>query len=407
MPETIKQTQLFRFDQMAVQVKDKVEPEEADVDRYVGLEHIDPESLKIRRWGEPSDVESSKILFRTGDIIFGKRRAYQRKLAVADFDGICSAHAMVLRPKTDVVLEEFLPFFMQSDIFMDRAVKISVGGLSPTINWRDLAKEEFALPPLEEQRRIAEVLQAAQQCKEQIANTWMQLNALKASLIEDLVSRGMPHRHESYRETEIGHLPCKWKVVTLESVLKKFQNGFAFSSKDYASEGVPIVTMANISLDGRFQINAEKMRFWPKEKVVDLDQYEIDAGDLLIAMTDVTPDQNLIGRMALVNFDGPFLLNQRVGLLKTKDNLVDRRFLMHLSQGIRWRRYAISHTGQGNQANLSTVDIKSALIPLPPIEEQVEISNYLSLTDDRIDDLKHRESEVGKLIALLVSEGLA
>ena len=159
MPETIKQTQLFRFDQMAVQVKDKVEPDEADVDRYVGLEHIEPESLKIRRWGEPSDVESSKILFRSGDIIFGKRRAYQRKLAVADFDGICSAHAMVLRPKTDVVLEEFLPFFMQSDIFMDRAVKISVGGLSPTINWRDLAKEEFALPPLEEQRRISEVLQ--------------------------------------------------------------------------------------------------------------------------------------------------------------------------------------------------------------------------------------------------------
>ena len=163
MPETLKQTQLFRFDQMAVQVKDKIDnPAEADVDRYVGLEHIDPESLKIRRWGETTDVESSKIIFKSGDIIFGKRRAYQRKLAVADFDGICSAHAMVLRPKTHVVLEEFLPFFMQSDIFMDRAVKISVGGLSPTINWSDIAKEEFALPPLEEQRRIAEVLQASE-----------------------------------------------------------------------------------------------------------------------------------------------------------------------------------------------------------------------------------------------------
>lgn len=73
---------------------------------------------------------------------------------------------MVLRPKTDVVLEEFLPFFMQSDIFMDRAVKISVGGLSPTINWRDLAKEEFALPPLEEQRRIAEVLKGTRASSE-------------------------------------------------------------------------------------------------------------------------------------------------------------------------------------------------------------------------------------------------
>ena len=166
MAETRKQTQVFRFDQLAVQVKDKIDPAEADVDRYVGLEHIDPEALKIRRWGETSDVESSKILFKSGDIIFGKRRAYQRKLAVADFDGICSAHAMVLRPKTDVVLEEFLPFFMQSDIFMDRAVKISVGGLSPTINWGDLAKEEFALPLLEEQQRIADVLTGSQEVRE-------------------------------------------------------------------------------------------------------------------------------------------------------------------------------------------------------------------------------------------------
>lgn len=162
MPKTLYQTQNFRFDKMAFLVKDKIDkPAEADVDRYVGLEHIDPESLKIRRWGETTDVESSKLVFKSGDIIFGKRRAYQRKLAVADFDGICSAHAMVLRAKTDVVLDEFLPFLMQSDVFMDRAVKISVGGLSPTINWSALAKEEFALPPLEEQRRIAEVLQGA------------------------------------------------------------------------------------------------------------------------------------------------------------------------------------------------------------------------------------------------------
>ena len=74
---------------MAVQVKDKVDPAEADVDRYVGLEHIDPESLKIRRWGETSEVESSKIIFKSGDIIFGKRRAYQRKLAVDSYS--CSS----------------------------------------------------------------------------------------------------------------------------------------------------------------------------------------------------------------------------------------------------------------------------------------------------------------------------
>jgi len=151
----------WRFDQIAVNVADRAEPVDVDVDYYVGLEHLDSDSLKIRRWGQPSDVGATKLLFRKGDIILGRRRVYQRKLAVAEFDGICSAHAMVLRPRTDAVLPQFLPFFMQSDLFMSRALEISVGSLSPTINWRTLARQEFALPPLGEQRRIAGVLQSS------------------------------------------------------------------------------------------------------------------------------------------------------------------------------------------------------------------------------------------------------
>ena len=117
----------WRFDQMAVMVNDRIDnPAEANVEHYVGLEHLESDSLTIRRWGSPSDVEATKLRFRAGDIIFGRRRVYQRKLAVAHFDGICSAHAMVLRAKPDVALPDFLPFFMQSDLFMERAKEISV-----------------------------------------------------------------------------------------------------------------------------------------------------------------------------------------------------------------------------------------------------------------------------------------
>lgn len=170
MPEKLKQGwRSWRFDQMAVMVNDRIDnPADADVEYYVGLEHLDSDSLTIRRWGAPSDVGATKLRFRAGDIIFGRRRVYQRKLAVAHFDGICSAHAMVLRAKPEVVLPEFLPFFMQSDLFMERAKEISVGSLSPTINWKTLAKEEFALPPLEEQRRIGDVLGVG----EQVLKSW-------------------------------------------------------------------------------------------------------------------------------------------------------------------------------------------------------------------------------------------
>lgn len=176
----------WRFDQMAINVNDRIDnPAEADVERYVGLEHLDPDSLKIRRWGSPSDVEATKLRFRQGDIIFGRRRAYQRKLAVADFDGICSAHAMVLRAKPDVVLPEFLPFFMQSDLFMHRAQQISVGSLSPTINWKTLAEQEFALPTLEEQRRISEFLSAIEYASNTIKELDLHLGLLRKSSLVD------------------------------------------------------------------------------------------------------------------------------------------------------------------------------------------------------------------------------
>lgn len=162
MPNASVPLRRFRFDQLATHVNDRVDdPAASGVDRYVGLEHLDADSLSIRRWGEITDVESTKLRFQPGDIIFGKRRVYQRKLAVADFEGICSAHAMVLRAKPDAIDPRFLPYFMQSDLFMERALSISVGSLSPTINWKDLAQQEFALPPIEEQRRIAMLLDSA------------------------------------------------------------------------------------------------------------------------------------------------------------------------------------------------------------------------------------------------------
>jgi len=176
----------FRFDQIAENITVRVEPGDTDLTRYVGLEHLDPESLNLRRWGSPSDVIGQKLHFWKGDIIYGKRRAYQRKLVVADFEGICSAHAMVLRAKPDVCLPELLPFFMQSELFHRRALEISVGSLSPTINWSALARQEFPLPPLDEQCRIADLLWAADDAVEGKLNLMSSLLILMDSLREEI-----------------------------------------------------------------------------------------------------------------------------------------------------------------------------------------------------------------------------
>lgn len=175
--------EVWRFDQIATNVNVRIDnPSKSGMEHYVGLEHLDPDSLRIRRWGSPNDVEATKLCFKKGDIIFGRRRAYQRKLGVAEFDGICSAHAMVVRAKPEVVLPEFLPFFMQSDLFMSRAVEISVGSLSPTINWKTMAGQQFVLPPKEDQRRIVELLQAADLTAQVLEDAELKANELLRSL---------------------------------------------------------------------------------------------------------------------------------------------------------------------------------------------------------------------------------
>ena len=156
----------YRFDEIVQNISERVEPSQTDLDLYVGLEHIDPDTLHLSRHGHPSDVEGTKLRFYKGDIIFGRRRAYQRKTALATTDGICSAHAMVVRAKEDVVDPMFLPFLFHSKNFIDMAITISVGGLSPTINWKDIAKQEFLLPPKAEQKRLAELLWAADEVVE-------------------------------------------------------------------------------------------------------------------------------------------------------------------------------------------------------------------------------------------------
>lgn len=148
----------YRFDEIAQNISERVDPNNTDLTVYIGLEHIDSESLHIKRQGTPDDVNGTKLKFYKGDIIFGRRRAYQRKAGIATTDGFCSAHALVLRANPNVIDPELFPFFMHSDLFMHRAVDISVGSLSPTINWGALKHQEFVVPPKDEQAKLAKLL---------------------------------------------------------------------------------------------------------------------------------------------------------------------------------------------------------------------------------------------------------
>jgi type I restriction enzyme M protein len=125
-------------------------PEEAGIDRFIGLEHLEPGSLHIRYWGNVEDGTTFTRRCRSGQVLFGKRRAYQRKVAVAEFDAVVSGDIYMFAPKNDRLLPELLPFLCMSERFFECAVETSAGSLSPRTNWSHLAKFEFALPPLDQ-----------------------------------------------------------------------------------------------------------------------------------------------------------------------------------------------------------------------------------------------------------------
>jgi type I restriction enzyme S subunit len=131
----------------------------------VGLEHITPSELNLTSWDIDSDNTFAKA-FHKGQMLFGRRRAYLRKAALAPFDGICSGDITVIEASSGKLLPELLPFIIQNDAFFDYAVGKSAGSLSPRAKWEHLQNFEFNLPPLGEQHRLAELFWAANATRE-------------------------------------------------------------------------------------------------------------------------------------------------------------------------------------------------------------------------------------------------
>lgn len=342
---------MFRFDELAVIVNDRIDdPSEAGVDRYIGLEHLDSDSLTIRRWGSPADVEATKLRFRAGDIIFGRRRAYQRKLAVAGFEGICSAHAMVLRPRPEAILPEFLPFFMQSDLFMERAQEISVGSLSPTINWKILAKEEFALPPVEEQRFLVAVLETADEVGESLFRLLESQRIAETALFDQLVSRDRP------------------PTVALGSLLvEPARNGCSARETDHET-GHWVLSLSAIT---RWGYRSGELK--SVEKTEEMTAAVLRKGDLLISRSNTL---DLVGLPAVFDEDRDDVSRPDTMMrLRPDESRLRKRFLELYLRSPAGRRQVQSYAA-GTSASMKKINgtnVAQLLVPLPDLAVQRHI----------------------------------
>lgn len=330
------------------------DPATAGIERYIGLEHIEPEDLRIRRWGLVAEGTTFTNRFQPGQVLFGKRRAYQRKVAVADFEGVCSGDIYVFEPKDERLLPELLPFLCQTERFFEYAVGTSAGSLSPRTNWTQLANYEFALPPLEEQQRIVELLQEYESVIEAYNAAETALETLRLALVDNQIA-------------------ATDTVVPFDTLL--LDTAYGCSSKSGNEPiGTPILRIPNVL---RGELDFSDLQ-WLHLSNKELERYLVKAGDILIVRTNGNPDY--VGRCVVVpSLETPMVYASYLIRLRICAEKVLPEFIATLlnAPSLRRKLRGDIRSSAGNY-NLNTEGIRRQMIPILSLQEQQEFVEHLA-----------------------------
>ena len=319
----------------------------AGIDRVVGLEHLDPGELQIVHWGEdPSSTTFTKRV-RPGQTLFGKRRAYQRKAAYAEFDAVTSGDILTFEAIPERLLPELLPFLVQSDRFFAHALETSAGSLSPRTNWGDLAQFEFALPPFDEQRRLADLLWAAEDHRRALLDERAILAAERHGLINRAIDAALSIDRRRLSD-----------VAEIRSGIQKGKK------VPGARVTVPYLRVANV-LMGR--IDLKDLRTIEVSEP-DADRYLLHDGDVLLTEGG---DIDKLGRGAVWRSPvDPCIHQNHIFVVRAGGEVLPEWIAMHLESrhGISYFRTAAKRTS--NLATINKAQVSTLRIGLLPADLQ-------------------------------------
>lgn len=225
------------------------------IEHVVGLEHIDSGNIRLRKSATIEESTTFSKKFRRGDVLFGRRRAYLKKAAQAEFDGICSGDITVFRAKAELS-SALLPFIVYNDKFFDYAVKHSAGGLSPRVKFKDLANYEFLLPPKEEQARLAELLWAMDEVIQKEKGVLEGVKKFRFSYLKDLFLGKIRYenRLSEFKVTSLGSIPSDWRIGKVGKIAKVIRGSSPRPQGDprYYGGPVPRLMGEDVTRDGKF-----------------------------------------------------------------------------------------------------------------------------------------------------------
>lgn len=338
----------------------------------VGLEHIIPQQIHLTEWDENVENTFTKAFYK-GDILFGRRRAYLKKASLAPFDGICSGDITVITPKKDKIAPDLLPFIIQNDTFFDYAVEKSAGSLSPRVKWEHLKNYEFELPSLEEQRKLAKILWAAEETKQAYKKLLKKTDDLvKAKFEEMFGSEKNPQNDTPY--LNLGNIAS-------------YINGCAFKPQDWQDHGLPIIRIQNLtgtSHDYNYFSGA-----YPK-------QAGVKNGDILISWS---------ASLGIYVWRGPdAILNQHIFKVVFDKKIINEDFFVYaVSQKL---KELISKTHGSTMKHIVKKEFDSIKIAYPLIDFQNEFANFAQQAEQSKQQLQKSLDSLNATIRALINENL-
>lgn len=382
-------------------VVDRIKDQEPDrskwtTDKYIGGQHFPEGEIRVTEYGSIKEDEwvigsAFKIKFKPGDVLYVTRNPRLRKGGMVDFEGICSDVTYVLRADENQLLQSLLPFIIQTEDFVKHTCNNAHGSTNPFLNWKDIAKYEFYLPPLEGQEKIGEVLWSVEEDIQQSEIRISKKLFLKRKILNYYIGSKL-----------------STKYIGSDKLMKKIKNG----SVQRFSDLICVNPKRKIERKSVAKyVGMENISEWnPKIKNFKIKPYlgsgsKFKNGDTLFARITPCLENGKTAYIDILNRDEIAWGSTELIVLSGKKNFSTNLFVYYVSISPFLRKIAIDWMiGTSGRQRVPNEVFKKIYFDIPSTDEQKKIVENLLKLDESLTKLYDYESSLKSLRNKLLNE---